>query len=157
MLYPWHPLYGKELTVTGERNPRSVVMVVCSSDDACDGAGLEVPPWMFDAAACCRFQSAPSAQVDISALRALRALLQAARSHQRDVVEAQHQSTIVGGSDAQTGEDNTVPVSAVSGSLPKSAAAKRNQSEASSSSRPSPTQTRGPRPGRTRVSEVNHE
>jgi hypothetical protein len=121
-------------SVSGERTRRGVVMVVCRNDEGPDSAVLEIPAWMFDAAECCRFQSAPSARVDVPALRALRALLQSALSPRRDVIEAQHQPNPFGGFDAQTGEDSSVPVSSVPGSFPKSATASGNQAEASSGS-----------------------
>jgi hypothetical protein len=142
LLYPWHPLFCKELSVSGQRTRRGVVMVVCRDDEGPDGAVLEIPTWMFDAAECCRFESASSARVDVSALRALRELLKSAPSPGRDMVKAQHQSNPFGGFDAKV-EDSSVPVSSVPGSIPKSATAAGDQPQASSSSRPSSAPTRG--------------
>jgi hypothetical protein len=124
-------------------------MVVCRNDEGPDGAVLEIPAWMFDAAECCRFESASSARVDVSALRALLALLKSAPRPRPDVVEAQHQSNPFGGLDAQTVEDSRLPVSSVPGSCPKSASAAGDPAEASSPSRPSSSRTRGLRPDGT--------
>ena len=146
VLYPWHPLYGKEVIIRGERNRRGAVMYVCSIDEDQAGAFLEVPAWMFDGAICCRFGSGSSAHVDVYALRSLRALIEAATAQTHDVIEAQHQFNVSGGSDAQTRKNNDNSVSAVSDSCAKSAVAVRSQPEASSSCCQPPAPVSRPQP-----------
>jgi hypothetical protein len=148
LLYRWHPLYGKELTIQGERNRHGAVMFVCSIDEDSGGAFLEVPAWMFDAATCCRFESGSSAHVDVYALRSLRALLDVATTQAYDVIKAQHQFNVSGGSDAQTRKENDDSIPAVSRSCAESAVAMRSQSEASPSCCQPSAQVRRPQSNR---------
>jgi hypothetical protein len=98
VLYAWHPFYGHEVAVHGERNRRGTIVFTCRVGREENGAVLEIPAWMFDEAVCCHFQSAPEAAVTVEALRALGRMLQAASG----VLEAQHESTACGESDTQT-------------------------------------------------------
>jgi heptaprenylglyceryl phosphate synthase len=65
---------------------------------------------MLDAAICRVFRQGPSARVTVDALRLLRRTLDVTAN----VIEAQHQSIAVGGSDAPTHEDSKDTAEAVS-------------------------------------------
>jgi hypothetical protein len=107
IFYPWHPLYGRELAISGKCIRRGTVMFICRVRGVRMLTPLEVPAWMFDSAVCCRLIAAPSARVDVTALFSLRALLNSA-SGQSAVVKAQHHSTVFGGSDAQKPQTITI-------------------------------------------------
>ena len=109
VLYAWHPFYGQEVTIHGERNRRGTVVFVCSIDEDPRTAPLEVPAWMLDAAVCRIFREGPSGRVNVDALRLLRRTLDAAA----DVIEAQHQLIAFGGSDAPANEDSKDAAQAV--------------------------------------------
>lgn len=102
MLYAWHPFYGQEVTIHGERNRRGTVVFACSIGEDPKTAPLEVPAWMLDAAVCRIFRPGPSGRVTVEALRLLRRTLDAAVN----VIEAQHQLIAFGGSDAPINEDS---------------------------------------------------
>ena len=101
MVYAWHPFYGQEVTIHGERNRRGTVVFACSIGEDPKKAPLEVPAWMLDGTVCRIFRQAASARVTVEALRLLRRTLDAAAN----VIEAQHRLIAVGGSDAPTNQD----------------------------------------------------
>jgi len=109
VFYAWHPFYGQEVTIYGERNRRGTVVFACSVGEASKTAPLEVPAWMLDAAVCRMFRQGPSAQVTVEALRLLRRTLDTTAN----VIEAQHQLIAFGGSDAPTNEDSKDAAQAV--------------------------------------------
>jgi hypothetical protein len=132
LLYSWHPLYGRELTVRGENNRRGTIMYICSTGEDQTSATLEIPAWMFDGAICCRFASGGPPHVDVCSLKSLRVLLGAARARTPDMVKAQHQSNVSGGSDAQARKENDGSVFPIPRTRAKPAIAKRSQPETSS-------------------------
>jgi len=109
VLYAWHPFYGREVTIHGERNRRGTVVFICSIDEDPKTAPLEVPAWMLDAAVCRIFRPGPRGRVTVEALRSLRRTLDATAN----VIEAQHQLIAFGGSDAPTNEDSKDATQAV--------------------------------------------
>jgi hypothetical protein len=102
VFYAWHPFYGQEVTIHGERNRRGTAVFACSVGEDPKTAPLEVPVWMLDAAVCRMFRQGPSARVTVEALRLLRRTLDAAAN----VIEAQHHLIAFGGSDAPINEDS---------------------------------------------------
>jgi hypothetical protein len=104
--YPWHPFHGREVVIQGQRNRRGLLMLICTSEGDGNGAVMEVPIWMFDAAVCCQFRSSSYASVNVGALRSLQSVLNCTGKATENVIEAQHQSARSGGSDAQTTEDS---------------------------------------------------
>ena len=110
VFYAWHPFYGQEVTIHGERNRRGTVVFACSVGEDPKKAPLEVPAWMLDVSICRVFRQGPSARVTVDALRLLRRTLDATAN----VIEAQHQPIAVGGSDAPTHEDSKDTAQAVS-------------------------------------------
>jgi hypothetical protein len=102
VFYAWHPFYGQEVTIHGERNRRGTVVFACSIGEDPKTAPLEVPGWMLDGAVCRIFRQGPSGRVTVEALRLLRGTLDAAAN----VIEAQHQLIAFGGPDAPINEDS---------------------------------------------------
>jgi hypothetical protein len=71
VVYQWHPLYGREVTIQGKRNRRGVIVFICRIGGDYKTSPLEVPAWMFDTAICCVCRSAPAGAVTVDALRSL--------------------------------------------------------------------------------------
>ena len=131
-MYRWHPLHGRDLSVIGTMNRHGEVMLVCQVEEM--SAPLEVPAWMFDAAVCCHFRSASKPRVSIESLTSLTLLLESTRIRTDSVIEAQHQSTFSGGSDAKGPKCDTISVPAVSVAARRLPTADECQSKADSSS-----------------------
>jgi hypothetical protein len=77
VLYPWHPRAGCIVHIHEVIEKAAGDVVRCSHDDDASGRLLELPIWMFDRAACAPMRVETFPQVDIAALQALRALLEA--------------------------------------------------------------------------------
>jgi len=91
VLYPWHPWYGRSVSVFGAVAKSAEVVLRCAQEAMEAARPLEVPEWMFDALACCRAQLAPSPAVSLEVLLELRQLLsQAAAARSKAVLEAEH-------------------------------------------------------------------
>jgi hypothetical protein len=113
---------------------------------------VEVPAWMFDSAVCCRFVSAPSARVDLTALSSLHALL-ADINAAATVVKAQHHSTVFGGSDAEKPQFIVDSAADVSGEYSETTVAGQRQTTAprfagQTPTRRKPARTKPARPAR---------
>jgi hypothetical protein len=79
-----------------------MVVLQCVRDELKGFPTLEIPEWMFDLRACGRMKPAELPHVDCAALLALKHLLSTATgSSERDVVQAQHDSSSSGDADAQ--------------------------------------------------------
>ena len=72
--YPWHPLYGKEVTVRGRKAGRRSVLR-CQVDDDDKRDNREIPEWMFDEVFCSRIRSSSKPHASWEALADLRRLL----------------------------------------------------------------------------------
>jgi hypothetical protein len=138
VVYRWHPMYGRELLIHGERNRAGAIVVICTVADEESKAVLEIPAWMFDAATCCRFRVGDSASASVDALRSLNRSLQTAL----DVIEAEHQSITFGGLDAQSQGASNRATGAVSNHDADSAVSTRHQSQNSEPSSPVVAPTR---------------
>src|SRR3954451_471798 len=149
VVYPWHPFYGQEAKIKGERNRRGTIVYVCSSDGNDGGAVVEVPAWMFDSAVCYLLHPGTQPSVCVPALRALHALLNWTRKPTEDVIEA-HQSTALGGSDAQTSKDAGDSDSPLSGTCPNAAVVPGHQSQDRTSFGSITSPTRKPKHRRTK-------
>jgi hypothetical protein len=110
VVYAWHPFYGQEVTIHGERNRRGTVVFACSIGEDPKTASLEVPAWMLDATVCRVFRQGSSGRVTVDALRSLRRTL----DRTANVIEAQHQLIAFGGCDAPTNEGSQDTAQAVS-------------------------------------------
>jgi hypothetical protein len=77
VLYPWHPWAGCTVHVHEVIEKAAGEVVRCSRDGGASGRLLELPIWMFDWAVCAPIRIETFPQVDIAALLALRALLNA--------------------------------------------------------------------------------
>jgi hypothetical protein len=131
VVYAWHPLHGRDLNVIGTMNRHGEVMLVCQVEAS--RAPLEVPAWMFDLAMCCHCRSASTPRVGIESLTSLTLLLETTRIRDASVIEAQHQSTFSGGSDAKGSKGGTISAPAVSAVVNRLATGGECQSEADSS------------------------
>jgi hypothetical protein len=75
VLYRWHPWAGCIVHVHEVIEKVTGDVVRCNHDDSASGRLLELPIWMFDRSACAPMRIEACPRVDISALQALRALL----------------------------------------------------------------------------------
>ena len=148
VVYRWHPLYGRELLIHGERNRAGAIVLICAVADDERKAVLEIPAWMFDAATCCCFRQGGAASASIDALRSLSRTLQTAL----DVIEAQHQSITFGGLDAQSQGASKGATGAVSNHDADSAVTTRDQSQNSEPSSAAVAPVRRARGGRSQGS-----
>jgi len=96
--YPWHPWFGRSVTVYEALTKGDQPVCRCGVDDQCHGRSLEVPAWMFEPARCDHLRMTAAPFVDDQALIALKSVLQTAL--RADVLEAQHPSLTAGGADA---------------------------------------------------------
>jgi hypothetical protein len=124
------------VSVIGTMNRHGEVMLVSQVEEI--RAPPEVPAWMFDAAVCCHCRSASTPRVSIESLTSLTLLLKAmllkaTRIRDDSVIEAQHQSTFSGGSDAKGPKSGIISVPAVSAAANRLATGGDCQSEADSS------------------------
>jgi hypothetical protein len=97
--YPWHPWFGRSVTVYEALTKVGQAICRCGFDDQQNGRSLEVPAWMFEPAACDHLRLMATPVVACAALIELKAVLQTAL--RADVLQAPHQSlTAPGGADA---------------------------------------------------------
>ncbi len=125
VVYPWHPFYGHEITIHGERNRRGTIVFSCSLVTDQTAIPVEIPGWMFDTSACCAFRSAPAGRVTVAALRSLRRTLSVTSNE----IEVQDSSISLGGSNAEVSKDGKDADRAVSNESPAPAASSRDRSE----------------------------
>lgn len=128
--YPWHPWYGRQVTVRGGRHRRGTVVVSCTTDDEHGFPVLEVPLWMFDSGVCSRLKGAATARVDCRALRAVKVLLASvSRVEQEPVVQGQHHPVVLGGADAKESEIKRNSVAVIPAAPPESRGTPGSSSE----------------------------
>jgi hypothetical protein len=77
VLYLWHPWAGCTVQIHDVIDKAAGAVARCSHDESATGRLLELPLWMFDRSACAPMRVETLPHVDITALRALRALLDA--------------------------------------------------------------------------------
>ena len=75
VLYPWHPWAGHIVHIHEVIEKAAGNVVRCSHAGGAADRLLELPLWMFDRAYCAPMRSEACPQVDVTALQALRALL----------------------------------------------------------------------------------
>jgi hypothetical protein len=97
-------------------------MYRCTIEMGSTVRAIEIPEWMFDAAACAVMRLAPAPLADVQALLQLRHLLSAVRRPDPELVlEAQHHSLLdKGGADADPIESSDGTTQAISSSHPES-------------------------------------
>jgi hypothetical protein len=150
--YPWHPWFGRQVTIRWIRKRAGITVFGCTADDESDRPVLEIPQWMCESGACTGMCVETSARVDCGALRTLRTLLErVVRFQQESALEVQHHSTF-GGADAQKSNCDTYPVRSIPTTTTGTELIIGNPPESDSSSGPTPAATRGenrqPRPRR---------
>src|SRR5262249_48911486 len=104
--YPWHPWFGRSVTVYETLNKRAHPVCRCGVDDQRHDRLLEVPAWMFEPAGCDQLRLAGTPIGDCQALSDLKSLLEAAR--RGELLQAQLRSWgAVGGADATIESSST--------------------------------------------------
>ena len=113
VLYRWHPWHSRPVFVFGAVTKGEQAVFRCALERADVARPLEVPQWMFDAAACCRIALAATPSVSVEALRELDQLLSAVKpAEQADVLQAEHFPLPDLGGACATGKRSTIARSA---------------------------------------------
>ena len=73
--YPWHSWYGKAVYIFGVVAKSEHPIFRCALDRGENAPQLEIPQWMFDAAACCGMTLVETASVSVGTLRDLTRLI----------------------------------------------------------------------------------
>jgi hypothetical protein len=116
--YPWHPWFGRAVAVYEVVVKEGHGVWRCGFEEERNRLSIEVPAWMFEAAACRRLQLMHEPAGSCDALRALQTLLRIVpRSDPGGVLEAQHRCLpAAGGAEAPVRDPPTTlatdPVSA---------------------------------------------
>jgi hypothetical protein len=91
VLYRWHPWSGRSAYIFGAFTKGEQAVFRCTLEPADVARSLEVPQWMFDAAACCRVALVEAASVNVETLRAFDRLLCAVKGvDESGVLQAEH-------------------------------------------------------------------
>ena len=91
VLYRWHPWCGRSAYIFGAFTKGEQAVFRCALERADIARSLEVPQWMFDAAACCRVALVEAASVSVETLREFDRLLRAAMgANESSVLQAEH-------------------------------------------------------------------
>ncbi|MGH7926517.1 MAG: hypothetical protein ACREQV_01820, partial [Candidatus Binatia bacterium] len=111
--YRWHPWYGREVFILGAVTKGDTVVLRCVLEQGVVARPLEVPQWMFDAAACWGIALVTTPGVRVPSLRELDRLLAAAGTGERRcVLQAKHLSLPDPGGACATHEDAAIARSA---------------------------------------------
>jgi hypothetical protein len=123
VLYPWHPWFGRSVTVYEVLTKCGHAVCRCGLEEQRNRRSLEIPTWMFEPAACRQLHVASTPVVGCNGLLELKALLRAVMHADAAVLVPQHPSLItIGGADATVCEPNaTLATDPVSSSPPASA------------------------------------
>ena len=89
---------------------RGLAVARCSLEDIQPFRILEIPVWMFDAAACCRIRTAGSSVVTVEALRDLMIVLRGTQRSDLDLaIQGQHRYLLnAGGADVDVAEPTKI-------------------------------------------------
>ena len=88
--YPWHPWFGRLVTVYETVTKGGHPLCRCGIEDQRNDRSVEVPAWMFEPTACDHLHLTATPFVDCQALIELKAVLQTAP--RADVLQAPHHS-----------------------------------------------------------------
>jgi hypothetical protein len=110
--YPWHPWFGREVSVYAVRERGGVIVLCCKEEDT-PGRGLEVAAWVFDPVYYAKAALTATPLVPLTALRALQDLL--AKRTAIDVA-AENRPPDDGGADAKPKATCRYPDEFLSGS-----------------------------------------
>ena len=110
LLYRWHPWHGRKVRVHATLVKRGLAVARCSLEDVQPFRILEVPAWMFDAAACCRIRTAGSSVVTVESLRELRTVLRCTQRSDLDLaIQARHRYLLkAGGADVGVADSTEI-------------------------------------------------
>jgi hypothetical protein len=140
--YPWHPWFGRQVTIRWIHRRAGITILGCTADDESDRPVLEIPQWMCESGACTGMCVETSARVDCGTLRTLKTLLErVVRFQQESALEVQHHSTF-GGADAQKNNCDTYPVRSIPTTTTGAELTIGNPPESDSASGPTPASTR---------------
>jgi hypothetical protein len=93
LLYRWHPWHGRSVFIFGAVTKGEQAVFRCALEPADLARPLDVPQWMFDAAACCRLVLAAAPSVGVEVLRELDQLISAVSLPSGpEVLQAEHLS-----------------------------------------------------------------
>ena len=108
--YPWHPWHDRKVRVHATLVKRGLAVARCSLEDVHPFRILEVPLWMFDAAACCKIRTAGSSVATVESLRELQAVLGSTQRSDLDLaIQAQHRYLLdTGGADVSVVEPTEI-------------------------------------------------
>jgi hypothetical protein len=62
--YPWHPWYGRLVSIHGALAKSGRAVYRCSLEQNHEARLFEIPQWMFESGACCRMHSAENPAVE---------------------------------------------------------------------------------------------
>jgi hypothetical protein len=110
LYYPWHPWHDRKVRVHATLVKRGFAVARCSLEDVHPFRILEVPLWMFDAAACCKIRTAGSSVATVESLRELQAVLGSTQGSDLDLaIQAQHRYLLdTGGADVSVVEPSEI-------------------------------------------------
>ena len=95
--YPWHPWFGRQVTIQWVRRRAGITILGCTADNESDRPILEIPQWMCESGACTGLCVETNARVDCGTLRTLKLLLErVVRVQQESALGVQHHSTFGG-------------------------------------------------------------
>src|SRR5271166_942664 len=113
VLYRWHPWHGRSAFIFGAVTKGEQAVFRCALEPANVARPLEVPQWMFDAAACCRVVLAATPSVSVDVLRELDQLISAVKpAEPAAVLQAEHLSLRDSGGACATRKRSTIARSA---------------------------------------------
>ena len=145
VLYRWHPWHGRSVFIFGAVTKGERAVFRCALEPADVARPLEVPQWMFDAAACCRILLADTPSVTVQVLRDLDQLISAVKPAERtEVLQAEHLSLRDSGGAYATRRRSTIARSAGAVSSPADHAAVGESSRRSSGTDADPARPASP-------------
>src|SRR5215831_9714990 len=75
LLYPWHPWHGRSVWVHRTMVKNGIAIFFCSLEKIATAGLLEIPQWMFDAAAYYEMHLAPTPAIYIETMLDLKRLV----------------------------------------------------------------------------------
>jgi hypothetical protein len=140
--YPWHPWFGRQITIRWIRKRAGITVYGCTTADESEFPVLEIPQWMCESGACTGMCLETSARVDCGTLRRLKTLLErVVRLQEESVLEAQHHSTF-GGADGQKSNRDMYPARSIPTATAGAELSIGNLPEGDPPSDPTPVPTR---------------
>jgi hypothetical protein len=83
MEYPWHPLYGQEVLISGDLHRPTAKGFKCHVEEDQKDKCIFIPAWKFDRLVCSKMNVLQSPRVSVQALMELKRLLEETRQDKR--------------------------------------------------------------------------